>query len=255
MLPGGSLPDSIAANANGNSDIRRRWPTHLREQLELLDTPGGRIHLSELLPAQDVAIDETWSVPEAVMCRLLCLDTVTQCEVKATLTAVTNGVANVQFEGNVAGTVSGTVSEVQLKAKYHFDIKTSQITWLGMAIREERAIGHAEPGFETLTKVAVTSAPIVDSPSLADEALGENCKLDADTVPMMLQFKAAKAGFQLLLDRRWRVLTDRTDLTVLRFVEQGESIAQCNLSILPNLAAGKQVSMEELQADIKQSLE
>ena len=120
-----------------------------REQLELLDTPSGRIHLSELLPAKEVKLDETWSIPDGVICRLLCLDAVTQCEVNGTLKTVVSGVANVQFEGNVAGTVSGIASEIQLKAKYHFDIRTSQITWLGMAIREERAIGHAEPGFET----------------------------------------------------------------------------------------------------------
>ena len=90
----------------------------------------------------------------------LSLDAVTQCEVTATLKTVVSGIANVQFEGNVAGTVGGIASEIQLKAKYHFDIEvvTNPPGWEWRFAKNARS-DMPSLSFETLTKVAMTSDP------------------------------------------------------------------------------------------------
>ncbi len=50
-------------------------------------------------------------------------------------------------------------------------------------------------------------------------------------------------------------MIDRQDVAVLRFVERGDLVAQCNLSPLPSLAAEEQFGMEEFQQDIKRILD
>ena len=47
------------------------------------------------------------------------------------------------------------------------------------------------------------------------------------------------------------MMVDRHDVTILRLIDQGELIAQCNTSSLPEFAAGKRVQLPEFQADIE----
>ena len=42
----------------------------------------------------------------------------------------------------------------------------------------------------------------------------------------------------MLHDRRWHVTVDRPELTVLRLVDRGELIAQCNISPAPDAKPG-----------------
>ena len=49
-------------------------------------------------------------------------------------------------------------------------------------------------------------------------------------------------------------MVDRHDVAILRMIDRGELIAQCNASSLPDLPAGKRVSLEAFQADIQRAL-
>ena len=123
-----------------------------------------------------------------------------------------------------------------------------------MAVNEKRSIGHAEPGFDVVSQVRVAIEPINKSDPLTEKSVA-GLPLDVNAASTLLTFDTAKSYFRMLLDRRWRVLTDRHDITILRLIDRGDLIAQCNLASLPELPAGRQLSLEELQDDIKQSLE
>jgi hypothetical protein len=49
-------------------------------------------------------------------------------------------------------------------------------------------------------------------------------------------------------------MLDRPDLCVLRCVDRGDLLAQCNISPLPDLAPGQHLSLEEFQAEVLRSL-
>jgi hypothetical protein len=70
-----------------------------------------------------------------------------------------------------------------------------------------------------------------------------------------LEFKSDNAGFQMLVGRTWHVMIDRQDVAVMRFVDRGDLIAQCNLSQLPELAENEPFAMEQFQQDIKRILD
>ncbi len=55
-------------------------------------------------------------------------------------------------------------------------------------------------------------------------------------------------------DRRWHITRDDADVTVLRLLDRGELVAQCNISPLPKLADGKRISLEEFQHDVQKTL-
>jgi len=70
----------------------------------------------------------------------------------------------------------------------------------------------------------------------------------------LLEFQSPSGGFEMLLDRRWHVMIEREDVSVLRMVERGDLIAQANISSLQPLDPGETFSMVDFQQDVKRAL-
>lgn len=229
-----------------------------RDDLELIDVQGSSALLDQLLPTSDkrTKTGESWTVDKAVIGYLLGLEAVSQSNVTATLTSVENDTAIIDFGGAVSGAVGGVASEIECKAKLNFDLKSQQFTWLAMSIQEDRAIGHAEAGFKVTARLRMAIADGKDgdsAPELANDSLA-NLPIAYNLGSELLQFRSQPGGFRLLHDRRWRLMGDETQLAVMRMVDQGDLIAQCNISNLPAFSPGKQLTLEAFQADIEKSL-
>jgi hypothetical protein len=69
-----------------------------------------------------------------------------------------------------------------------------------------------------------------------------------------LALRSGASAFQMLYDRRWHVTYDDAELTVLRLLDRGELVAQCNISSLPQLSAGSEFGLEEFQSEVQQAL-
>jgi hypothetical protein len=224
-----------------------------RDELELLDVPGGGLALGALLPATAVAIDQTWQIPDWAVARLFNLEAINQHDVTAKLTEVKEGVATIEFAGKVAGAIGGVSSEIELKGNLNFDVEQRAVTWLALGYTENRAIGHAQPGFNVAAKVRMIAAPIRPAGPVNDQALAR-LPLTASAATTLVDFTAESAGYRLVHDRRWNVMSDRHDVTILRLIDRGDLVAQCNISRLPALPAGQQLALEAFQEDVKRTL-
>ena len=81
-------------------------------------------------------------------------------------------------------------------------------TWLTLAIKENRAIGHAQPGFEVVTTVRMVIAPVPPVVELSDKALA-GLPLEPGAGETLVEFRSDDGGFQLRHDRRWNVMLER----------------------------------------------
>jgi hypothetical protein len=88
---------------------------------------------------------------------------------------------------------------------------------------------------------------------LSDNALA-GLTLKAESGQTSIELSSEAGGFELTHDRRWRVMVERSDITVLRFVDRGELVAQCNIAPRPALATGNQPTMEVFQAEVQSAL-
>ena len=224
-----------------------------REELELLQTPASGLALETLLPPRVMKVGGQWQIADDIAGRLLGLDVVNQQTLKATLDSAKDEIATITLEGKVAGAVAGVSSDIELKGKMNFHLKQRAVTWLTLALQENRAIGHAQPGYETLTTLKLVAAPIRPAAELSDKALA-GLPLNAGSGQTHLELTNDSAGFQLLHDRRWQVMVQRQDATILRLVDRGDLIAQCNISPRPSLAKGEQLTLEGFQDDVKRAL-
>ncbi len=224
----------------------------LREELDLIDVPGGSLLIDELLPATPVALGESWKLTDESLASLLCLDAVSWSDVSCVLGEITNGVGEVAAAGSVNGAVGGISTEIELKAKFRFEFNTKRLSYLALLIKETRAVGHVGPGLDTVAKLIMSVKPIETSQYLTPQRVA--------TVPESplpghaeLAYQAASGQFHFLHDRRWHLTSDDDKLTILRYLDRGELVAQCNISLLPGVKESP-TTLAEFQRDIQKSL-
>jgi hypothetical protein len=224
-----------------------------REELELIEIPGAGLIPAGLLPSQRVKTGETWQPSDANVALLMNLDAVLKQNIVCKLEEVQDGVAIISAAGKASGAVGGISSDIELKLKINVNLKQRMITWLAIALKEDRAIGHAQPGFDTVTRIRLIAAPLENAAQLTEQQLAR-LPLTATPGSTLLEMTTEKGGYELLQDRRWFVMSDRYDVAVLRLIDRGDLVAQCNVSKLPSLPKGQQLTLEGFQQDVKKSL-
>jgi hypothetical protein len=225
-----------------------------REELELIDVPGTGVLPELLLPGKELSVGETWELPPAAVVRLLSLDAVHKHDIVGKFDEIRDGVVILSLEGKATGAIGGISSEVNLKAKLNIDPQEQLLTWLAISLNENRAIGHAQPGYEVTTRIRILTALADAAPELSEQAL-EKLPLMAKTGELLVAFRSETGGFELVHDRRWRVMSEKYDSAILRLIDRGELVSQCNISKLKNFAKGENLTLEAFQGDVKTVLE
>jgi hypothetical protein len=65
---------------------------------------------------------------------------------------------------------------------------------------------------------------------------------------------SANGKYSLRHDRGWHTYWDDTRLTVLKRLDRGVVVAQCNLTVGPNAGKGRHQDLEQFRADIRRAL-
>lgn len=222
-----------------------------REELDLIDVPGSSLVLEDLLPEEPVASGESWKITDATLAALLCLDAVSWCDSSGILGDIKDGVAEIAVGGTLSGAVGGISTEIELKVKIKFDMKARRISQFAMLVKEKRAIGHVGPGLDTVAKVIINISPIPHSQTLTAAVL-ESVPKTTPAEQLALAYSPKGGQFRVQYDRRWYLTEDEPKLAVLRMVDRGELVAQCNISSLPKLE--KAVPLAEFQRDVERTL-
>jgi hypothetical protein len=201
-----------------------------REELDLVDIPGNTAVLPLLLPREALAVGGTWKPDADVLAMLLGIDAVGASDVQCVLWQVSpERVATVDLAGHVDGAVNGVATEIQLKGRFEYDIAPQRFTKLELTINEDRPISHVGPGLKVTCQLKVAIEALGSSLPLSPDRcarIAESKKPDDS----LLLFHAQKQGYQLRHSRLWHVVDEKPTLVVLRLIERGELIAQCNIS-------------------------
>lgn len=221
-----------------------------REELDLIELPGNSLLIEGLLPEEPVRLNESWKHSDNLLAALLNIEAIGANEVESRLVEVTDDTARIETAGHVNGAIHGVATEIELKAKIKVDLSLRRITWFAMALKEQRSIGHVDPGVEVVARLQMKLTPDVDSPRLDPAAL-KLTRQQFQNADARLSYESPTGRYGLLYDRRWFVINDEPELTVLRYVDRGELLAQCNISVRPE---GEIPPLAKFQQDIKQSL-
>jgi hypothetical protein len=157
------------------------------------------------------------------------------------------------MSGRIEGAISGVTTRIDVKGKYRFNRKTQRIDWFGLLVREDRDVGHVGPGVDAVARLRMQIEPRNRSEQLSAEAL-KNLPLRPSDKLTELVYVPQRGGWRFLHDRRWFSTGKDRQLGFLRFIEQGDFVAQCNVAAIEQVEPGKQATLEQFQQDIKQAL-
>jgi hypothetical protein len=223
-----------------------------REELDLIDIPGNTLVIDQILPADAIEIGGKWNPSQDTVCRLLGLDAVGHTEVECQLVAVENNVAEITINGSLGGAINGVASDIELKGKLLIDLSNRLPKSLLLAIKEERGIGHVGFGLDVVAKLKLTIAPQEEPKFLTAETLASTKLPETDQAPP-LEYRSDAKGYRFLYDRRWHITREEPELVVMRLVERGDMIAQCNIA--PSTKAlEKPVELIQFQNDVQSAL-
>lgn len=219
-----------------------------RNELELLTVPFNSLFVDQLLPQKRITLGDQWSHQNDVLTKLLDVDAITAGDVTSRVTAIEKDLVRIELKGSIVGSVDGVVTDLDVEAKYNFDRKLRRITWLAAKIKEHRSIGLTAPGFDVLARVRMAIAPS-NSPNLANLVGASQDKADA----ILLEHRARDNRFSFLHDRRWHIINEAPNRSVLRMIDDGETIAQCNIRMM-KVDPKKQTTLEHFKKEILRGL-
>jgi hypothetical protein len=224
------------------------------DEYELLDIPANSLWVELLLPDEEaVPVGHTWKTADETLAALLGLDAISQNEVQSVLSEVKGDVAEVSIAGGVSGAVGGVSSDIDLKGKYHFDLKQHRITWLTIAVKEKRSVGHVGPGLDVVAKLTLDIVPLEKSEHLDDDAIA-GLTLKPRPGETDIAYESPQSGIRFTHDRNWHVTGQDGETVVLRRVERGDLLAQCNVTAAAKAEGDKPITLVEFQRQVETAL-
>jgi hypothetical protein len=221
-------------------------------EVDLLEVPGDSLAMLALLPVKLVEPGDTWE-PESWAAQMLTsMEAVLKSEMTCKLEKVTGDIAYVSFEGKIEGATDGSAANVNLAGTFEFDVKQNYIRQFEVNQREKRSVGAVSPGMNVQAK-ATLKRSIEATPGPLTDAVVENVPLETDAKSMKLSLDTAWRT-RLTYGRSWRLFHQSGDTVVLRLLEAGSLISQCNMSRITSAAAGKHTSEMQFQKDIQRAL-
>lgn len=224
-----------------------------RREVDLLQCPVNTLALERLLPIEPARLQSHWRINEEDARQVFNMEAVHRSQLKARVLSVEKGVAKLEIEGSLQATVDRVPTELKIRGSAHVELGTSGafVSWLGLSIQETREISKYRPGFEVTARLELIRK---EQPNQALSSRTELIDLAGADDPgrWLVRIESIPSKFQTVASRKWVTYLDSGEDCVLRLIEDNQSIAQCNISQLPSLDAGTQITAEALQSEIRQ---
>ena len=241
----------LMSSRDGNVSLTSLQGALTREELDLVRNQGDSALLPLLLPVEPLGIGDNWFIPRQLVRALLTLDQVDESTIQGTLADVDESIAQVTISGRVRGRVESAATEITVKGSLHVNLRLQRVERLELEIKEKRAIGRAEPGLDVTATLSMSCRPLQGAFQLPADLLARSAGRPTAS-DALLEFQSRHADYRLLHDPRWHVTSDRP-LVLMRYIEQGKLLAQCNIARLPTQSQ-PHATLEQFQQQVQRSL-
>jgi hypothetical protein len=222
-------------------------------ELDVVQGVGDPLALSDLLPPGSVGVGQTWRVGEAAAKGVSEYDAITTNGLEATLESFDADRATVRIQGRIEGSHHGATGLMTCDGVLGFDRRLGWIDRLELHRNESRRPGPVEAGLDM--KSTLTVARNADPPptTLSDAALaGYSLEINPRSERLLLKGPDGKSS--LLHDRGWHVFWDDSKMAVLKRLDGGRVVAQCNLVVGPAAGRGRHQDPAQFRDEIRRVL-
>ena len=238
IVPGSTRPIQVASLGDALQ----------QSELDLLRNPGDPLTIPALFNRANVSEGEKWDAPKKALGSFLAVDRVMKNNVKILLKSIENRKAKIYISGKVQADVDDVKTSIELTGMLLADLSDGSISSLRLDLREQRAQGQLAPGFFGRTKIVtrVSSAkPIkqLSTPTIKQLTSGRK-------VLQRLKWVSDAGRFQLQYDPSWRLIASENEAAILRYLNQGELMAQCSVVRLPSRPADNPLTLESFKKEV-----
>jgi|GEM_PF-1223769 len=223
------------------------------QEIDLLKVPASSLAVDALLPTVAVKIGDEYKPDKDVLAKLLSLAAVQESTVVGEVVTLDDKSSKIHLKGRVEGSVAGVPTTIDLVAKLVFDREQAACTWVALAIHEVREIGKSEPGFDIAGTIRMIRKPL-DAAARLSSTPPTDIPTQAPADRLLIELSSAAVGYSILMDRRWKIMSDAAGASMMRMVEDDRGIAQVNVHPVGKMAAGAQLTLEAFVGESKKSM-
>ena len=220
-----------------------------QKEYELLKNPGDPLAYANLLDKKNVKVGEKWDLRDEQIIGLLTFNRIVSSSMKMMLKSVENNEAKIYIYGSVKGEVDDVIAEQKVKGIFQLDLNEKRVAALRLSIDEERRTGQVAPGFEGKIKLDTRITPTSENVMMRKERLAEIYK--GKKIKFAFLFDRSDNEFQLKHNTKWRVIASEEEAAVLRYIDDGQLIAQCNVVQLPRRPVDKPLELSQFQTEVQ----
>jgi hypothetical protein len=173
--------------------------------------------------------------------------------VDATLEGLDAATATIRLKGDIRGAARGGEGTITCDGTLQFDRAAGRIARLVLTRHENRKPGPVEAGLDIGSTLTLERSPS-PAPAELSEAVIMALPRTGDPTREQLILIAPDGKYTLRHDRDWHLFWDDNHLTVLKRLDHGEVVAQCNLNVGPKVARGKHQDPEQFRDDVRRAL-
>ncbi len=222
-------------------------------ELELVQVAGDPLALADLLPPAPVAVGDHWKVRDMAVKVLSGYDTITSHNLEATLESADGSRARIRLKGRIEGSAFGGTGVIGCDGFATFDRVLRRVDQLDLNRVETRQAGPVEAGLDMKSTLTVTRHSADTSDALSDAALAE-VPLAYSRQRELLQMAVPGGRATLLADRDWHIFWENSRMAILKRLDGGRVIAQCNLMVGPSAGKGRHQDPGQFRDDIRRGL-
>jgi hypothetical protein len=228
-----------------------------RDQVDLMSLPADPLALAAALPSTPVDVDSEWTVPEWAAQLVAGVEAVESAKLTGKLIALDGTSARFNLSGTVQGLQEGARTTVTVTAEVSYDVAAAHISSARVVYKIQAGIGAVSPGIDAEVTAVVGRRPSPEAGQITDAVVAA-IPLEAPANSLQLVFDAPPWRMRLRHSRNWYVFHAVLDapprVAILRLVEQGSLVCQCNLSPIPDAAPGEHTPVEQFEQDIQTAL-
>ena len=222
-----------------------------RDELDLVSEHFDPQCMAGLLPGKEVAIGETWVIPNPVAQAAGLLDGLIKTTLTGKLTAVADGIARIQLEGSIEGIEDGSKVTLTIVATGQYHMTQKRLIALDWKQHDEREHGPVNPASRLDAHVVLTRESLHSEPK--ELARVATLPVEPTAEQSRLRYGDPKTGYQFAYSRDWHITGQSGPHLMLRLLDRGELIAQATITDWKKAEAGKHSTPDEFRKAIAES--
>lgn len=227
--------------------------TLMQSELELIQNPADPLTLAGLLSQDGVKAGSKWKPSDSDLAKFLGVLRINESNVQVQLKKLDARSARLYLMGSVNADVDDVTTQLEISGIAIVDMTTQMISSLKFGVQETRNPGQIAPGFEGKTRVDMRFAFDAQSPKLSNAAIAKYTQ--NRKIRQRLKWKSDDGNFLLTFDPRWKLIASEGDGAILRFVDQGDLMAQCSIVQLPPRPVNQPLKLDNYKKEVAKILE